>query len=509
MAYRVVQWATGGVGRAAIEGVLAHPDLELAGCWVHSASKDGVDVGTLLGGEPIGVAATSDVDAALAIDADCAVYAPLMADPGVVTRILESGTNVVTPLGWFFPPDEERAAVRRGVQGGRCHAARHRHPSRRDHRALPADDLGHGRIDHQGPGRGVLRHPHVRRSRCHPRLDAVRGDARARPHEHHGRRPRGRASASRCGWWPPSSVSTSTRSCGRRRRSPSRRRPSTRPSGRSSRGSSPPSASAGKASSTARPVITAAVNWLMGDEHLDPPWRFGPEGERFEVEITGDPGAFVTFKGLHPESIEAGLARNPGIVATAMHCVSAVPYVCEAPAGPAHLPRHAAGRRTRAPTRAAPEPAMILDRFRVDDRVAIVTGAGLGIGRGIAIGLAEAGAHVVLAARTEADLDEVAEQVPGPRPARPRRADRRHRRARARRLVDATMAEHRPARHPRQQRRRRHAPTVHGHQRGLPRAGLPLQRHRRVQPHASWRRGRWSTPSVRAPSSTSRRARRA
>src|SRR4029079_2662928 len=98
MTYRVIQWATGGVGRAAMEGVLSHPELELVGCWVHSASKDGVEVGTLLGRDPIGVTATSDVDALLAVDADCVLYSPLMADPAVVTRILESGKNVVTPL---------------------------------------------------------------------------------------------------------------------------------------------------------------------------------------------------------------------------------------------------------------------------------------------------------------------------------------------------------------------------------------------------------------------------
>ncbi len=54
---------------------------------------------------------------------------------------------------------------------------------------------------------------------------------------------------------------------------------------------------------------------------------------------------------------------------------------------------------------------MILDRFRVPDQVAVVTGAGRGIGAATAVALAEAGADVVIAARTRADLDGVAEQV--------------------------------------------------------------------------------------------------
>ncbi|MBI4516821.1 MAG: glucose 1-dehydrogenase [Deltaproteobacteria bacterium] len=54
---------------------------------------------------------------------------------------------------------------------------------------------------------------------------------------------------------------------------------------------------------------------------------------------------------------------------------------------------------------------MILDRFRLTDKVAIVTGASAGIGRGSALALAEAGAHVVCAARTPERLEQVAAEI--------------------------------------------------------------------------------------------------
>ncbi len=53
----------------------------------------------------------------------------------------------------------------------------------------------------------------------------------------------------------------------------------------------------------------------------------------------------------------------------------------------------------------------VADQFRLDGKAALVTGAGKGIGRGIALTFARAGADVALVARTKDDLDAVAEEI--------------------------------------------------------------------------------------------------
>lgn len=96
MTLRVVQWNTGVVGSVGVRAIQAHPGLQLVGCHAWSPEKAGQDVGLLCGIDPIGVEATADVEALLALQPDCVLYTPQFPDLDLMVRILEAGINIVS-----------------------------------------------------------------------------------------------------------------------------------------------------------------------------------------------------------------------------------------------------------------------------------------------------------------------------------------------------------------------------------------------------------------------------
>jgi hypothetical protein len=114
---RVVQWATGAVGRHALAATVDHPDLEVVGVLVYSDDKAGRDAGELCGIGPIGVTATTDRDRILALDADCVLYMAQgemnpMGALDDIGALLASGKNVVsTAVTSFIYPASAGAPV--------------------------------------------------------------------------------------------------------------------------------------------------------------------------------------------------------------------------------------------------------------------------------------------------------------------------------------------------------------------------------------------------------------
>lgn len=332
MTLRVIQWATGGVGRAAIEGIVAHPELTLVGCWVHSAEKAGRDVGELCGMAPLGVIATNDIDALVNMPADCVMYSPIMADPKLVARLLASGKNVVTPLNWFYPGKRDVTALEQACQvGGSTLHGTGIHPGGITERfplmvsALSAA-ITHVRAEEFSDIRtygapGVISDIML--------FGKTPQEAAASPMVQflgQGFQQSMEMVAAELGFAvDPAVISSHDVAVATA--------PIDSPIGMIQPGRVAAQRFTWVATVRGTPVITVRVNWFMGEEHLEPAWNFGPQGERFEVEVSGDPSSHVTFHGWHPESVAAGLVRNPGIVATANHCVSAIPYVCRAEPG--------------------------------------------------------------------------------------------------------------------------------------------------------------------------------
>jgi hypothetical protein len=101
MSLRVVQWTTGNVGKRSVRALAGNPAFELVGCYAWSADKVGRDVGELCGIDALGVTATDDVDALLALKPDCVVYNPMWQNVDELVRILEAGVNVVSTAAFI------------------------------------------------------------------------------------------------------------------------------------------------------------------------------------------------------------------------------------------------------------------------------------------------------------------------------------------------------------------------------------------------------------------------
>lgn len=118
---RVIQWATGVTGTMSLRHVIGRADLDLAGVRVYEAAKSGVDAGTLCGLPPMGVTATDDREALLALDADVVLYMGKVETdtPGCfadVCDLLASGKNVITTGSRFIHPRSLDSSLADGIE---------------------------------------------------------------------------------------------------------------------------------------------------------------------------------------------------------------------------------------------------------------------------------------------------------------------------------------------------------------------------------------------------------
>ncbi len=108
MKYRVIQWATGAMGKTCLRAVIDHPAMELVGLYVYGQDKVGRDAGDIARRAPTGVIATDNVEAILALPADVVIHAARLSPPygshdADILKLLASGKNVISINGYSRP----------------------------------------------------------------------------------------------------------------------------------------------------------------------------------------------------------------------------------------------------------------------------------------------------------------------------------------------------------------------------------------------------------------------
>jgi len=110
MAYKVIVWGTGFVGKMVMRELLHNPEYDLVGVIGYFSQEIGKDVGELIGGDPVGIYSSGDVDAVLSREADVvAYYGPTaeFAQENIdnICKALRAGKNVVSTAmtPWVYP----------------------------------------------------------------------------------------------------------------------------------------------------------------------------------------------------------------------------------------------------------------------------------------------------------------------------------------------------------------------------------------------------------------------
>ena len=303
--FRIVQWTTGNVGRRSVVAAVANPDLELVGGYAWGADKVGRDVGELCGIEPLGILATDDVDALLALEPDCVVYNPKWPDVDEMVRILEAGVNIVSTAAFITG-----AALGDGRQ-----------------RIEDACARGGSSVFGSGINPGFIDALAIFTAGICDRVDSISvlesADSTgydspetelpvgfARPIDDPALQDDGTTTGPRCSakWWrsSPTRSGSSSTTCGAR---PSSRRPpktSISDRGPFPRDASPASTRGWQGWVADRKVVELAVRWRKGNT-LEPDWQLD---SGYLVEVQGQPCVRTKMEVYPPPDFEAKIVQR-------------------------------------------------------------------------------------------------------------------------------------------------------------------------------------------------------